>query len=337
MPHTHKKWMDHAKKLSLKGGQKVFPNPMVGAVLIKNNQIIGQGYHRVFGGPHAEIEALNNAKKNNHSPFNSTLYVTLEPCCHHGKTPPCTEAILKAGITKVVYAQKDPNPKVCGQGIAFLQQNNIKTILFPERPFIHLKIACTLDKKITLKKGEATPLTNSKSNKKVHSLRAKHDAILVGIQTILTDNPRLTVRHVTGKNPIRIILDSQLRTPIKASLLAEPGETIIATTKLKTTKKYPKNTTILSCKSNKNNQVDLQDLLKKLLARNINSILVEGGELISTSFLKNNLVDQLTLIYTPHLAQNPSLPAVPDLLSLKPRKTKLIQDNLWVEKKPLFT
>ncbi|MBT7484011.1 bifunctional diaminohydroxyphosphoribosylaminopyrimidine deaminase/5-amino-6-(5-phosphoribosylamino)uracil reductase RibD [Candidatus Peregrinibacteria bacterium] len=348
MGDTHTTWMNHAAKLALKGTGQAFPNPMVGAVLIKNQQIIGQGYHPSFGAPHAEIEALNNAKKNNFSPEGATLYVTLEPCCHHGKTPPCTGAILENKIAQVFYALKDPNPKVSGQGTQFLEQNNIKTTLFStpqtdqlnsiykahqqKRPFIHLKTACTLDHKIPLKKNQSTPLTNPISNKKTHELRAQYDAILVGADTALIDNPSLTTRHVQGKNPIRIILDSNLKTPPSLKLFQEPGQTIIATTK-KPSKTYSKNTTILTCKPDQNNHVDLHDLLIQLFEQQIHTILVEGGQKLSTSFLEENLVDQLTLIYTPHLAKNPSLPSFPTnkIKSPKHITTSLIQNNLWVE------
>lgn len=343
MSNDHTKWLNKAAKLASKGAKHVFPNPMVGAILVKNNHLIGKGFHTKYGAPHAEIEAFKNAKKNGHDLKNSILYVTLEPCSHYGKTPPCTEAIIKNGLSRVVYACLDPNPKVNGKGIKILNKNHIKTDFLTtdeteklnaiyrtnrlfKRPFIHLKTACTLDGKITLKKGTATPLTNSISNKETHKLRAFYDAILVGVETIITDNPELTVRLTKGENPIKIILDSKLRTPKNAKILNNLSKTIIATTKTSPEKH------ILTCKKTKNEQIDLKDLLKKLYKKGICSILVEGGEKISDSFLKADLVDRLSLICTPILAKNKNLPGFP-YLTKKPqtKNTHLLEDNLWID------
>ncbi len=338
MEEHHTIWMNNAAKLAYKAARKVFPNPMVGAILVKDKKMIGKGYHQAYGTPHAEIQALNNAN----NPENSTLYVTLEPCCHHGKTPPCTNAILQNKISHVFYALKDPNPKVSGKGIKFLRENNVTVTHLPtkiteelnaiyltqttqKRPFIHLKNASTLDGFLA-----TTPLTNSASNQKVHRLRAQYDAVLVGIQTILNDNPSLTVRHTTGENPLRIVLDSQLRTPQNAALLTQPGQTILATTKQKSNQKYPPNVKLLTCQANNKGQIDLSDLLKQLFAQNIGSILVEGGEKISASFLKNNLVDQLTTIYTPQLANHQKFPTITASNYIK-KTSQLIKNDLWVD------
>lgn len=343
MTNDHTKWLNQAAKLAQKGAKHVSPNPMVGAILVKNNRKIGEGFHKRYGLPHAEIEAFKNAKKNGHDLKNSTLYVTLEPCCHHGKTPPCTEAIIKNGISRVIYSCLDPNPKINGKGIKELEKNLIKTDFITtdqtenlnaiyrtnclkKRPFIHLKTACTIDGKITLEKGSSTLLTNHKSNKKTHALRAFYDAILVGVDTIIIDDPKLTVRLTHGASPLRIVLDSNLRTPKNAQILKNPLKTIIATAKPSSQKHT------LTCKKNNQVQIDLNDLLKKLHKQGISSILVEGGEKISTSFLKANLVDRLTLIYTPLLSKNKNLPEFPLLTKNPIKKTAhFIEDNLWID------
>jgi diaminohydroxyphosphoribosylaminopyrimidine deaminase / 5-amino-6-(5-phosphoribosylamino)uracil reductase len=321
-PHTI--WLDQAARLAWKGARNVFPNPMVGAVLVKNNQIISEGFHAQHGEPHAEIEAISNTK----DPTGATLYVTLEPCCHHGKTPPCTESILKAGIKKVVYALKDPNPKISGQGAEFLKKNGLEVELIAtpktdhlnaiyltntlqKRPFIHLKTALTLDHKITLQKGKGTPLTNQLSNQKTHELRAQYDAILVGVGTILADDPELTVRHVPGENPIRIVLDRQNRAPKSARIRKEPPKTIII-----------------------QDQAPLQEILENLFQDGISSILVEGGAQISASFLEEKLVDRLSLIYTPNLTKNQNLPEFPINkipANFSSQDATLLGPDLWVD------
>lgn len=331
-------FMDQAVKLAWKGRHHVEPNPMVGAIFVKGEEVIAEGYHTKFGKNHAEIEAIKNAKQNNISLKGSTLYVTLEPCCHHGKRPPCTDSLTKLGLKKIIYAAKDPNPDVNENGIQILEKAGIQTKnlatpesdflndfyrvpLLKKRPFIQIKTASTLDGKITLQKGKGTPLTCEKSNKKVHELRSHHDAILIGINTLKTDNPRLTTRNVEGPSPIRIILDSNLQSLKEPyQIFDQPGETLIATTKTNGN---------LSCKPDKNGQVDLNDLIKKLYKKGIRSILVEGGETVNNAFLEANLVDHLTLIITPHLSQEKDLPKAPPIPSKN--HTKRTGKDIWVE------
>ena len=323
--------MARAAELAWKGKGKVEPNPMVGAIFVKNKKIITKGYHQKFGGPHAEINAIRAAQKARQSLKGATLYVTLEPCCHYGKQPPCTEALKLLGLKKVIFATLDPNPLVRGKGIKILKKAGILTekLETPEtqnlnaiyltnvlekRPFIHLKTACTQDGKITLRKGKPTALTGKESQKKIHALRARYDGILIGVNTLLIDNPHLTVRlSKLTKNPTRIILDSLLRAPFSSQIFKEKGKTILATTvPLPSSKKLPLRTTLLLCKKNKTGKIDLHDLLKKLFTLGIRSVLVEGGEQVNTSFLKAKLVDRVTFIFTPHLAHDASLPSLFD-------------------------
>ncbi|MFA6436257.1 MAG: bifunctional diaminohydroxyphosphoribosylaminopyrimidine deaminase/5-amino-6-(5-phosphoribosylamino)uracil reductase RibD [Candidatus Gracilibacteria bacterium] len=355
MKNASNAFMARAAELAWQGKGKVEPNPMVGAIFVKNKKIIAEGWHQKFGGPHAEINAIQAAKKAKKSLKGATLYVTLEPCCHYGKQPPCTEALKSLNLKKIIFATLDPNPLVRGKGIKILKKAGIitekmethetrdlnaiyLTNTLKKRPFIHLKTVCTQDGKITLQKGKSTTLTGKESQKKIHELRARYNGILIGVNTLLIDNPRLTVRSVKStKNPTRIILDSHLRTPFSSQIFKEKGHTILATTTpLPSGKKLQPRTTLLVCKKTKTGKIDLHDLLKKLFALNIRSVLIEGGEQVNTSFLKEKLVDRVTFIFTPHRANNASLPSLFDRKILpkihfnNPSFIKIGKD-LWVE------
>lgn len=360
------KLMRLAVELARKGHGKVEPNPMVGALLLKKGEIIGRGYHKKFGGPHAEIEAIKDTKKHGKSVEGSVLLVTLEPCKHQGKTPPCTNAIIKEKIACVLYGEIDENIKMRGKGIKQLKKAGIKTVkcstvetrnLYKTyvknceekiRPYIHLKIACTTTGEITLKKGEKTILSSPASLKYVHELRTKHDGILVGRSAIEIDNPRLTVRHVKGKNPIRIVLDSKKTLSPAANVFRQPGKTLWVT--VKTEKKnhiqepLPKNTQIVLAKATKNGRIDLNDLMKKLLNLNIKTILAEGGETLNTELLKKNMVDEISICVTPKtsLKQKNSQTSLPKIFK-KAFDPPLILDevkiftcgkDLWIQGKP---
>ena len=347
--------MNQAVRLAWKGMSKVGSNPMVGAVFVKNGVIIAEGYHRQFGDDHAEVEAIKQAISNQKSLKGTTLYVTLEPCCHCGKKGPCTEALIKIKPKKVIYAQVDPNPLVSGKGIAILEQNKIECVCGStleakqlnefynvnvklKRPFIHLKTVATLDGKITLKKGKSTSLGSRATSVRVHKIRNCYDGILIGFNTLKIDNPRLTVRLTKGVNPIRIILDSALRTPFSAQIFQEKGRNILATTRRKINSKWGKmpQVTILSCKKNSQGKIDLNDLLPKLFKMGIRSILVEGGEMVNTSFLQEKLVDRVSFIYTPKIAKNSRLPAIFKAskilpLFLKNMKIEKVGQDFWIQ------
>lgn len=307
-------YMQKALSLAKKGLFQTSPNPCVGAIIVKNNKIIGQGYHKKAGQDHAEIAALKNCKE----PKNATLYLTLEPCCHHGKTPPCTDEIIKSGIRKVVIAMKDPNPLVNGKGIQKLKNARIKIktgILEKEAkdlnqayakyiktglPFVTLKIAMSLDGKIATESGESKWITCLESRKYAHKLRSQSDAILTGINTILKDNPHLGVRYVKGKDPLRIILDSKLRIPLNSKVLRDKNVLLVTTNacnKQKLLKLKKENYRIKIF----NKKINLKNLLKYLGKEKITSILVEGGSEINGSFINNKLADKICCFIAPKI------------------------------------
>lgn len=310
-------WMNRAAEIAWKGVKSVQSNPMVGAVLVKEGIKIGEGYHAVWGGLHAETAAIEAAKQAGHSLKGATLYVTLEPCCHQGKQGPCTQAILKEGIARVVFAQTDPNPLMQGKGKHQLEQVGIQVdegstwdtrelnAIYlknqrEKRPFVHLKTACTIEGKITLKKNTETPLGGTESMAIVHRWRARYDAILVGRRTVEIDDPRLTARMEEGTNPLRILLDSHLQIPSSSQAFQQPGKTILATLMKSSPTPYPGDTEIWTLPPNPAGTIELNALMETCFHHGIRSVLVEGGESVNTAFLQENLVDRVTVIETPH-------------------------------------
>lgn len=316
-------FMQEALKLAAKAEGYTSPNPLVGAVVVKDNRIVGRGYHKKAGTPHAEVHALNNAGE---LARGGTIYVTLEPCCHYGRTPPCTEAIKAAGIKRVVVAMTDPNPLVAGKGLKILKEAGIEVttgVLADEaarlnevfikyittgRPFVVLKAAVSLDGKIATVTGESKWITGPESREYTHRLRHRYDAILVGINTVLTDNPSLTARLPGdgGIDPVRVILDSKCRTPLNAKIInqSSKAKTIIACTKdapedrIKALKEAGTEVIVLPHKEGK---VDILELLKELGRRQVTSILVEGGAQVHGSFLTAGAVDKVYWFIAPLL------------------------------------
>jgi diaminohydroxyphosphoribosylaminopyrimidine deaminase/5-amino-6-(5-phosphoribosylamino)uracil reductase len=319
MNSADEKYIQMALKLARRGIGKVEPNPAVGCVIAKNNKIIGKGFHKKFGGPHAEINALKNCKQ---SPAGATTYVTLEPCCHFGQTGPCTNAIIKAGIKKVIAATKDPTRKVNGKGFKILKKAGIKVItgickneaeilnapffhfVRTKKPWVIIKWAQSADGYLA-RKDTKRWITNSKSREDVHKLRKKVQAILVGINTVLADNPMLTARPDTGNQPLRGVLDSQLKTPLSCNLIKTAKKTPVCIfTTINGAKIKQKGIEIVKVGSYKG-KLNLKAVLAELGKRNIQQLLVEGGKEVITSFLKQNLADEIT-IYTSNekLARN---------------------------------
>ena len=322
MKRSDEYYMQRALKLARRGEGMVSPNPLVGAVIVKGDRIIGEGYHRRFGGPHAEIEALRHATGNVKG---ATLYVTLEPCCHHGKTPPCTESIIAAGIDRVVAGTADPNPLVAKKGIARLRRHGIETTVgvltkecarLNERffafmrtgvPFLTLKFAQTLDGRIACANGHSRWISSAPSLKFAHRLRAVHDAVLVGVGTVIGDDPLLTVRLARGRNPLRIVVDSSLRIPPDAGILKnqDATKTIIAATgkagAAKRARLEKMGIEILSINADHEGRVHLKKLLAQLGERGISSVLVEGGATLITSVLRQKLADRLVAIIAPKI------------------------------------
>ncbi len=305
--------------LARKGEGKTSPNPLVGAVVVKNGKIIGRGFHRRFGQAHAEANALEACAD---EARNGTLYVNLEPCCHYGKTPPCTEVIIKSGIAKVVCATPDPNPQVNGRGIKTLREGGVQVdlgVLEEEAkrlneiyfkfvtkriPFVILKVAQTLDGKIATKLGDSKWITQTDSREFVHSLRSRVDAVLVGANTIRRDDPELTIHNARGENPMRIILDSSGKISSHSRVIKENrnGKTIIATCNQKTKEKFREKVEIWKVKKDRDAGVDLRQLLKRAGENQITSLLVEGGSKVFTSFLRAKLVDKIYCFLSPKIS-----------------------------------
>lgn len=315
-------YMKLALALARKGRGYVSPNPMVGAVIVKNGRIIGRGYHQRFGGNHAEVNAIKNAGGDVEG---ATLYVTLEPCCHEGKTPPCVDRIIENKIARVVAGTVDSNPLVSCQGIEFLKNRGleIKTGVMEKEcrrlnevffhymetgmPFITVKYAQTLDGRIATATGNSQWISSEASLKFTHRLRAEHDAILAGKGTVDKDNPELTVRLVRGRNPLRVIVDSGLSISPKAKVLQDQSSapTLVATTKTKTDSRFQKiaasGVEVITVKADKNGNVDLKSLFTVLGKRKISSVLIEGGAQIITSVLKKNLANRLVTVIAPKI------------------------------------
>ncbi len=311
-----------ALRLARRGRGKASPNPMVGAVVVKGGRVIAQGYHHYFGGDHAEVDAFKNAVED---VAGATLYVTLEPCRHYGKTPPCVDAIIERKIGRVVIGMRDPDQRVNGRSMAILKEKGIsvaagvledecrslnETYVKHRRtglPYVTLKWAQSLDGKIATVTGSSTWITSPASLKLAHKLRAAHDAILVGAGTILKDNPQLTTRLVRGRNPLRIVLDSNLKIPPGVKVFQEQARapTLLATTawdaKETLAARRALGLEVLIVPPDADGRVDLNALLKMLGERDISSLLVEGGAETITSFLRLGLADRVIAIIAPKI------------------------------------
>ncbi|MBI2572337.1 bifunctional diaminohydroxyphosphoribosylaminopyrimidine deaminase/5-amino-6-(5-phosphoribosylamino)uracil reductase RibD [Candidatus Woesearchaeota archaeon] len=287
------------------------PNPYVGCVIVKDGKVIGEGYHHKAGQAHAEVEALRDCEKNGNSAAGATLYVNLEPCSHYGRTPPCVSALLEAKVDRVVISTGDPNPLVNGKGIEILRSGGIEVAqgvlekegkelnrhffmyITQKRPFVYLKAAITLDGKIACANYDSKWISSEESRMLVHDLRGRVDAVLVGKNTIIQDNPQLNARH-TEKicYPTRIILDSNDSLDDGFTVFQEEGETLVLTTK----ESIKRNRIV--CEKNEG-KVNLHDALTKLTAKGISSILVEGGSEVFGSFITEKLVDEFWLFIAP--------------------------------------
>lgn len=334
---TDTRFIRLALRLARRGYGTTSPNPMVGAVLVKNGAVIGRGWHRRAGEPHAEIEALADAQRHGHSAFGATLYVTLEPCCTYGRTPPCTQAIIAAGIKRVMAGATDPNPKHAGKGFEMLRRAGIETVhgimadecarlneafnhwIVHRVPFVTVKAAMTLDGKIATPGGESKWITGEKARAAGMRLRRGSDAILAGVNTILLDNPSLTARirmkagkWKIGKPVRRIVLDSMARTPLNARVVSDEYAALTTVVVSKHAPKdrmagLKKNTNVLVAPSakpatgNRTWAIDLPWLLKRLGAEDVTSLLVEGGGEVNASFLFGGLAQRVAFFYAPKI------------------------------------
>lgn len=365
------KFMKLVLALAKKGEGYTSPNPMVGALIVKNEQIVGRGYHERAGANHAEVCAIKNAgKKARHG----TLYVNLEPCAHtNKKTPPCVPSIIKNELGRVVIGMKDPNPLVEGKGMRALEMANIQVVcgvmekqakelnkvyikhITTKLPFVTVKYAMSIDGKIATRTGDSKWISNDKSRRFVHRLRSISDAVLIGVNTVIKDNPRLTPRHgsITDRMPIRVILDSSARIPMKSRILdtvgaaLKPARTIIAVTKGAPKSNVEKlkqiGIEVICCKMDKNKAVDIHDLLVRLGKKGITSILVEGGSRVISSFIEEGAIDRIYAFIGPKIIGgksalvpfgNKGVGRIKDAISLKDIKVRRFEDDIMIEGYP---
>jgi diaminohydroxyphosphoribosylaminopyrimidine deaminase/5-amino-6-(5-phosphoribosylamino)uracil reductase len=324
LPRTEerdRRYMRMACRLALKAAGRTSPNPLVGAVLTRAGKIVGTGYHKMAGGDHAEVEALQRAGAKARG---ATLYINLEPCSHQGKTPPCAPALIRAGVKEVVVGMKDPNPLVAGRGLRQLRRAGVRVrygvleaecqslneaftkFITRKIPFVMVKLAASLDGKIAAATGDARWISDRGSRAIVHQLRNRVDAVLVGAGTVLADNPKLTCRSAGGRDPWRLVMDARLRIPLNARLLRqrEPGKNIIVTVRRAPNNKV-RALEALGAKvwrfPPRRGQIPWLPLLKRLASIGIASVLVEGGATTAASALRDKVVDKLLLFYAPKI------------------------------------
>ena len=322
--------MKMALQLAERGRGRTSPNPMVGAVIVKDDKVVGKGFHQIAGGPHAEIHALDAAGE---EARDATLYVSLEPCNHTGRTPPCTQAILKSGIKRVVAGMEDPNPGVTGGGLAFLKSQGLDVTVgvcedrcrrlneafikyvSTSLPFVILKCAATLDGCIATHTGDSKWITSPLSRRFVHEIRHGVDAIMVGIGTVLKDDPRLTTRREQGEgaDPMRIILDSRLSMPVDARLLHldSDSDTLIVTGRdvpAEKRKRLEKPGIRVMALDNEGGRIHLPALMKELGKMDVTSLLIEGGSRVNGSALRAGIVDKVFMFYAPKLCGGTGIP-----------------------------
>ena len=315
--------MKRALALASLGLRKTSPNPLVGCVIVKDGNIIGEGWHHEYGGPHAEIEAINDAHSHGQDIHGATVYVNLEPCSHWGKTPPCAQRLADEGVAEVVIAMRDPNPKVSGIGInilrnagiqvtelrsfvaeAMLQNKGFVCVKKYSRPCITIKAETSIDGKMCLANGSSRLLTSKLSLVHAHTLRAENDAVLIGVNTVLVDDPELTVRHVVGENPLRVIMDSKLKTPPEAKVIGTDGKCLILTgnradaTKEANLRKAGAEIFRLPYYGAR---VSIMEAMKYLAQRGVLTVLAEGGPAVISALLRENLADCLKMFIAPRI------------------------------------
>lgn len=349
-PATDHIYMARALRLAERGLLTTDPNPRVGCVLVKQGELVGEGWHERAGEPHAEIHALQQAGM---QAAGATAYVTMEPCCHQGRTPPCTEALITAGVARVVAALEDPNPQVAGKGLAALQQAGIDTrsgVLAAEserlnagfvmrmrhgRPRVRCKLAMSVDGRTAMASGESRWITAAPARRDVHRLRARSSAIMTGIETVLADNPSLTARDGDDakdatRQPLRVILDSRLRTPPAAKLLQMPGKTLVITGVTDAGKGTPlarEGVEIVTLPL-QGGRLDLSAVMQYLGTLQMNEVHLEAGATLSGALLQAGLIDELVIYMAPHLMGDAArgLFALPGLESMAQRVPLSITD-----------
>jgi len=347
------RYMSRALQLAERGLYTTAPNPRVGCVLVKGDQIVGEGWHAIAGGPHAEIVALEQAGE---AAYGATAYVTLEPCCHHGKTPPCSDALIAAGVVRVVAAMEDPNPMVAGEGLRQLQQAGVETAsglltaqaealnpgfvqrMRSGRPFVRSKLAMSVDGRTAMASGESKWITGEAARRDVQHLRARSCAIMSGIGTVLADDPSLTVRLENGeqapRQPLRVILDPHLSTPENARFLSQPGKSLIvtATEEPEIQQWLERAGAEVIYLPHGPDAIDLHALMTVLAEREINEVLLETGAILSGAVLRAGIIDELVIYMAPKLMgdgarglfHTPGLDSLADAVSLDIRDIRAV-------------
>lgn len=347
--------MRRALVLASLGIKNTSPNPMVGCVIVKDGRIIGEGWHKKYGGSHAEIEALKDAQRRGEDVRGSTVYVTLEPCSNYGKkkTPPCADRLVAEGVAEVAIAMRDPNPNVNGRGIEILRNAGVlvtelsdfeaearelnRGFIFAQkygRPFVTLKAAMSLDGRMCLASGSSKWITGISARTQAHVLRAENDAVLVGVGTVLADDPELTVRHVVGINPLRVVLDARLRTPQRAKVLGTDSKCVILTCeddgKLEGAEvvRLP----------GSGGRVGIPEALKYLAGRGVLSVMVEGGSEVISSFLRERVADYINIFFSPRILGegkgidiNAGFESVNDAFGLAEMKARRLGRDIMIE------
>lgn len=356
---NHEEYMKTALELAEKGIGYVSPNPMVGAVIVKDGRIIGKGYHRKYGELHAERNAFADCKEDC---TGADMYVTLEPCCHHGKTPPCTDIIIEKNIKRVFIGSSDPNPRVAGKGVRILKEHGIEVVegvlkeqcdslneiffhyITTGKPFVTMKYAMTIDGKIACHTGLSKWITGEKARHHVHEERLRHSAIMVGVGTVLADNPMLDCRLENGRNPLRIICDTNLRTPLESNIVetADKIPTVIVTCSKDTEKIsfYENHGCRIMHVGDKDGHVDLCELVCKLGDEKIDSILLEGGGELNESALKAGIVNKVQAYIAPKIfggrdaktaVSGLGVPCPDDAYTLENVEIKRIGEDILIE------
>ena len=339
-------WMQRALQWAERGLYTTDPNPRVGCVLVREGRIVGEGWHQWAGEAHAEVAALREAGEQARG---ATAYVTLEPCCHHGRTPPCTDALMAAGVSRVVAAMQDPNPLVAGKGLARLAEAGIETAhgLLQEAaeslnrgfcrrmvsglPYVYSKLAMSLDGRTALANGESRWITGEAARSEVHRLRARSSAILTGIDTVLMDDARLTARLDTDEpvqQPLRVVLDSHLRIPAQASLCSDQGRTLILTTAVRPSHALPDSVRVETVAADAAGRPDLRAVLIRLGQEGCNEIMVEAGARLNGALLQAGLVDEWIVYLAPVILgdQARGLFQLPALTRMSERHELRLQD-----------
>ncbi len=338
-------YMARALQLAKKGRYTTDPNPRVGCVLVRDGQVIGEGWHVKAGLGHAEVDALKHATDAN----DATAYVTLEPCSHHGKTPPCCDALIKAGVSRVVVAMQDPNPLVSGRGLEKLKAAGIEVIcgvlqedahtlnrgfikrMTENRPFVRSKLAMSLDGRTAMASGESQWITSAEARADVHRLRAESSAILTGINTVLADDPALNARvDWAVVQPVRVVLDSKLTMPVTTRMAKLAGRSLILTCSQDEQKRQALQTAgfeVYRLASN-NGRLDLPAVMAFLAQQQINEVLVEAGSVLNGALLKENLLDELVVYMAPCILgdQGRGLFTVPGLQAMTDKKSLTLRD-----------